>query len=96
MPNVEFVSGHPLYDYQGCVTVDCDVLAERCILFNHKTMTPIGSKAVTGNIVRFRLPLNYTTTFDLCVIIVDADSEYNAAILDGVQAEIIDANLVTI
>ncbi|WP_351008859.1 hypothetical protein [Shewanella sp. S1-58-MNA-CIBAN-0166] len=96
MPNIEFVSGKPQYDFQGCVTVDCDVLAERCVVFNHKTMTPIRSKAINGTVIRFRLPLKYTTRFDLCVIIVDANTEYNAAILDGVQAEIIDANLVKI
>ncbi|RPA32611.1 hypothetical protein [Shewanella frigidimarina] len=96
MYKIKIKTFKPNFDYQAIVSVDADPLAERCFLIDRTTLDVIGSKPVTTEIIKFRVPLKNANKSSVMVIIVDDDDTYNAAIIDGVQAEIIDANLVKI
>lgn len=95
MPHVNVIKRKPNNDFQAVVSVDVDPLAEVCTVFTRGSIIALGSKPAVS-IVNFRVPLVYSTINNLTVCIFDAEREYNAEIIDGIQAELIDGNLVTI
>mgnify|MGYP003626858256 CR=1 FL=1 len=73
--------------------LDIDPLAERLLVLNNRQFNVLhASKIKLGGLVNIILPAIYATTGELSVIIFDDNQEYNAAIVDGVKPELIDAN----
>lgn len=82
---------------QAMVEVDHDMDANRIVIFNRTSLELIAvSRASNTGVSQFRVPLPYATNNELLVGIVDDDLVYNAKFADGVQAEVIDGNLVNI
>jgi|TARA_R110002124_G_C8902760_1_gene509950 hypothetical protein len=96
MSVIKLLNYKPEFDYQLMVEVDVDPLAERCVIMSRDKLEILGVTSQVSASTRFRLPMQYASTDNIMVLILDKTREYNAAILDGVTAEIIDANLVKI
>ncbi len=85
-------------DYQpvALLELDIDPLAERYMLINRisgKLLTH-GFKPISSNIKKLFFRPSLSINSDLTVIIFDDNGEYNAAIADGVQLQLVDANQV--
>tara|TARA_R110002050_G_scaffold213772_1_gene350039 strand:- start:1650 stop:1940 length:291 start_codon:yes stop_codon:yes gene_type:complete len=93
---LKIVKHHPIFEPQLMVGVDADPASTRCAVFNRGSLMAYGSKPVINGFVKFRVPLNHINSEDILVVIFDDTRVFNAAILDGVTPEVIDANLVTI
>ncbi|WP_392342641.1 hypothetical protein [uncultured Shewanella sp.] len=96
MAMIKLLNHKPNVSMQAMVEVDVDPLAERCIILERNTYNVFGSKSVFNEQMKFRVPIEYSTKSELCIILFDRDKEFNAAIIDGVKAETINANLVKI
>ena len=79
----------------GLITVDMDIAAERIMVLDRKsgqmilhTIRP--PSGVSKNLV----PVSYTTSNNILVGILDDDDVYEAKFIDGVMAELVDANTV--
>ncbi|MCL1114696.1 hypothetical protein L2703_13975 [Shewanella basaltis] len=73
--------------------VDVDPLAERLLVINNRQFNVLhASNIKAAGLVNIILPAIYATTGELSVIIFDDNQEYNAAIVDGVKPDLIDAN----
>ncbi|AUD59155.1 hypothetical protein AYJ58_06455 [Shewanella sp. Pdp11] len=87
----------PAVAAQAMIEVDGDRSADRIVLIDRTSLALlIVSRASPTGISRFRVPIGYSTNNELLVGIMDDDLVYNAKFADGVQAEIIDGNLVNI
>lgn len=82
--------------YQAMVEVDSDVNAERLVVLDRISLYCIHNVAVAeSNVTQLRVPLGYTANNNLLVGIVDDDGQYNSKFVDGIQAQLVDANVVT-
>lgn len=91
-----FVVLPPMFT-QAMVTVKADKDAERIAIYDRRNLMLITtSNNVPSNIVKIRVPLEFSTSNNLLVGILDDDLTYNAKFLDGCQADLIDGNQVTI
>lgn len=77
------------------IQVDMDVNAERVMILNRDTggLVYLGL-APTNNVLKRLFPIKYSVTSDLLVGILDDDKVYNCKFLDGVTAELVDANSI--
>lgn len=70
--------------------VDCDLNAERLIIFNRKSGEKLASKRIyQGRFTTFLIK-DYSFSNDLMCVMLDDNSEFNAAIADNVQPILID------
>ncbi|MEL4303117.1 hypothetical protein ACE02Z_16085 [Shewanella xiamenensis] len=91
-----FVVLPPMFT-QAMVTVKADKDAERIAIYDRRNLMLITtSNNVPSNIVKIRVPLEFSTSNNLLVGILDDDLTYNAKFLDGRQADLINGNQVTI
>ncbi|MGI2067839.1 hypothetical protein [Shewanella sp. MF08487] len=79
----------------GLIAVDMDVNAERLMVLNRKTGEIFTNtlRPSTG-IAKLLVPVIYTTSNELVVGILDDSREYDCKFVDGVKAELVDANTV--
>ncbi|WP_392352491.1 hypothetical protein [Pseudoalteromonas rhizosphaerae] len=75
---------------KSLLEIDADAAAERLQIFERSSGTLIWHQRVSGKVSRI-LPVSYSLNASLMCIILDDNSEFNAAISDHVQAEQIDA-----
>lgn len=82
---------------RGQIEIDIDPEAERYCIQSRKDgqMYMMGIKP-PGNIARVLVPVSFTGGNDLQVIIYDETGTFNAAIVDKVAAELVDAKTVTV
>jgi hypothetical protein len=73
----------------GLLSVDPDADADVLFVFDRLSLGTIYFTKLLGGIVNIRVPINYSTSNDLTVLIMDSDGDFNAAVLDGVKAEIV-------
>ncbi|AUR84132.1 hypothetical protein NVP1049O_23 [Vibrio phage 1.049.O._10N.286.54.B5] len=86
---------NPIPNYNlGLLRVDVDPAAEFIMVYNRRDFSLLGAKSnVESNNLRFKIPVEFTTTNNLLVVMLDMDLTYNAVVLDGVKAELIDGNI---
>jgi hypothetical protein len=73
----------------GLLSVDPDAAADVLFVFDRLSLGTVYFTKLLGGIVNIRVPINYSTSNDLTILIMDRDGEFNAAVLDGVKAEIV-------
>lgn len=90
------IKGSPINLWQAMVEVDTDIDAEQVVIIERTTLNRMVYQRVaeTGTI-QLRVPVEYSTINNLIVGILDDDRVYGAKFLDGVQAQIIDGNVLT-
>ncbi|MEH6734031.1 MAG: hypothetical protein V7690_05245 [Shewanella sp.] len=72
------------------LNVDVDTDAERLVLLNRNPIFVHSTIDISdSNLVKVRVPMNYATSGELLLILLDDDFNFNAVIADGVKAEII-------
>ncbi|MDT3274021.1 hypothetical protein Q4Q54_11055 [Shewanella sp. SP2S2-4] len=71
------------------LVLDLDSLAERYMIADRKSGEVLVSQRVDKKTVV--CPLNYATSNNLFIVMLDDDMDYNAAIADGVRPEIVEA-----
>ena len=75
---------------RGKIDVDCDADAETLTVIDRKSLSVVRNYKMVGNhILSILLPESYATTDTVILMIVDNDGEYNAAVIDGVSAELV-------
>lgn len=81
----------------GLLELDIDPLAERFSVIDRNTFACLkfGLRPPSG-IVKVLLPVNYATSSDLMVCILDDDRTYNAKVADGVKLQLVDMTTVTL
>lgn len=90
-----FVALPPMFT-QAMVTVKADKDAERIAIYDRRNLMLItSSNNVPSNLVKIRVPLEFATSNNLLIGILDDGLTYNATFLDACQAEIINGNQVT-
>lgn len=85
--------------YSGVLELDFDPAAERYVVQHRETMETLWNGPVpTANPARLRLPLQYTTEFNLMVLTLDdaGSPSYYVAGNDKVQAQLVDARFITL
>jgi hypothetical protein len=79
--------------YVSKLEVSTDVDAERLLIIDRSTFEVIIGHTTKGvAITTMILPVKYSSSSNLCAMIFDDGGEYNAAIVDGITAELFDAN----
>tara|TARA_R110002050_G_scaffold208124_1_gene344144 strand:+ start:1677 stop:1982 length:306 start_codon:yes stop_codon:yes gene_type:complete len=68
--------------------VDADPLAERILIIDRADSIVINVMFKSGVVV---LPLVYSTTKLLTILMIDNDKQYNGAVVDGVSCELVNA-----
>lgn len=82
---------------QAVIDIDADPDAERLLVINRVNGDVYHNfKYETNHVLKFRVPIEHLVNTDLLVGIMDDNLTYNAKFVDGVQAELIDGNLVNI
>jgi hypothetical protein len=81
----------------GMVEVDIDIAAERIMIINRTTGALVhhGFTPNTGILKRL-VPLEYTLVHEIMVGILDDGGVYSCTFVDGVKAEIVDANTIVL
>jgi hypothetical protein len=75
---------------RGKLDVDCDPEAELLTVIDRKSLSVIKNQLLMGNsTVSMMLPASYVTGDTVVLMILDNDGEYNASVLDGVTAELV-------
>jgi hypothetical protein len=79
----------------GLITVDMDMAAERIMILNRKSGQMIlHTIRPPSGISKTLVPVSYTTSNMLLVGVLDDGGVYEAKFIDGVMAELVDANTV--
>jgi hypothetical protein len=79
----------------GLVECDADQAAARLVIIDRTTMLALTNRMTDGKpIIKKLVPIIYANTNNLMVGILDDSGVYNAAFIDGVKAQIVDANVV--
>ncbi len=82
---------------QAVLSIDADLDAERVIIMARDSGEVFHNFTYQSNKqLKFIVPLIYSVNPDLLVGILDDNHVYNTKFIDGVQAELIDGNLVNI
>ncbi|MDF0533671.1 hypothetical protein PY479_05175 [Shewanella sp. A32] len=90
------IAGTPPVFYQAMIEVDADSAAERLLIFNRITGNCYHNVAVSvTGITQLRVPLSHTDNNTLLVGIVDDDGTYNCKFVDGVKAQLVDGNVLS-
>lgn len=90
------VKGVAAIAWQGMLEVDTDTNAERIAVFNRVTMARLYNMKVAANgVIQLRVPLAHTENNTLLVGIVDDDGVYNCKFVDGVKAQLVDGNVLS-
>ena len=95
---VEFKPDITHQNLQGLIELDFDPAAERYLILDRMTGIKIWNGPVPDtNPAKLIVPFKYTIGNNLIVMIIDdsGDPAYNAAVNDKVQAQIVNARLVT-
>jgi hypothetical protein len=74
--------------FRSKLGVDIDPLAERVLIIDRDDSTVINVMFKSGVVI---LPLVYSATKLLTLLMIDNDREYNGAVIDGVLCELINA-----
>ncbi|MBI1676022.1 hypothetical protein [Shewanella sp. DW31] len=94
---INVIGGLPTVMTQALLEVDVDTDAECVIIFDrHFTDGFYQIFSTNGGAFKTIVPVKYATSSELIVGITDRDRIYNAKFVDGVQAELIDGNIVNI
>ncbi|MCH1926858.1 hypothetical protein L9G74_19125 [Shewanella sp. C32] len=81
----------------GLIEVDMDENAEYCFALDRITgKTVMAMIRPPAGIVRFLVPTKYALSPSLIVGIVDTDGSYNVKAVDGIAAQLVDGNTITI
>lgn len=70
--------------------VDCDLNAERLMIFDRKNGEKLAHKRIYQGRFKTLLRKEYSFSNDLMCVMLDDNLEYNAAIVDNVQPILID------
>ena len=82
---------------QAMLFIDADVDAERVLIMDRANGEVFHNFVYqTNKQLKFIVPLVYRLNADLLIGILDDGRVYNTKFVDGVQAELIDGNLVNI
>jgi hypothetical protein len=82
---------------QAMISIDIDDSATRVLILNRISLDVIANVNVdNAGVLRFRLPLEYGTSNDMLVGILDDTFTYNATFIDGVKGEIINGVITKI
>ncbi len=82
--------------YQAVVNVDVDIDAERVVILDRRSVISLGNQKVFTSNMMIRVPIEYATSNNLIVGIVDDDNIFAGKFIDGVNAELIDPKVTTI
>ncbi|MCT7942377.1 hypothetical protein [Shewanella holmiensis] len=83
--------------YLGLISVDMDLDAERIIIMDRISGSILNNTLrPQSGISKTIVSKNYTTLNNIIVGIVDDNMTYNCKFIDGIQAELVDANTVDI
>ncbi|AHK11755.1 hypothetical protein S144_41 [Shewanella sp. phage 1/44] len=74
--------------FRAKLEVDADPLAERILVIDRDDSIVINVMFKSGFVV---LPLIYSTTKLLTILMIDNDKQYNGAVVDGVSCELVNA-----
>ncbi|MDT3281684.1 hypothetical protein [Shewanella scandinavica] len=96
MNTILFIKAAPLVPRPlGLVTVDMDINAERLMIIDRNTGEVINNTIRSStSVVKLLVAISYTTSNRLLVGILDDSLVYDCKFVDGVMAEIVDANTV--
>jgi hypothetical protein len=79
----------------GLIECDVDQAAERLVIIDRNTMLPLANRIIGGkSIIKKLVPISYVNANNIMVGILDDGGEYNAAFIDGVKPQLVDANIV--
>lgn len=82
--------------YQAVVNVDVDVDAERVVILDRRSVISLGNQKVFNSNMMLRVPIEYATSNNLVVGIIDDNNIFAGKFIDGVNAELIDPKVTTI
>ncbi|WP_351189394.1 hypothetical protein [Shewanella sp. TB4-MNA-CIBAN-0142] len=81
----------------GLIECDLDQSAERLVILDRLTMYVFTNQLIDERLIIKKLvPLGYVNNNNLMVGILDDNGEYNAAFIDGVKAQLVDANIIDV
>ncbi|MFB2661982.1 hypothetical protein [Shewanella mangrovisoli] len=90
------IKGTPINLWQAMVEIDTDIDAEQVVIIERTSMVRLVYQRVAATgVIQLRVPIEYSTINNLIVGILDDDRVYGAKFLDGIQAQIIDGNVLT-
>jgi uncharacterized membrane protein (Fun14 family) len=79
----------------GLIECDTDLAAARLVIIDRTTMLALTNRMTDGkSIIKKLVPITYTNTNNIMVGILDDSGTYNATFVDGVKAQLVDANVV--
>ena len=90
------VVGLPPVFYQSLLEVDTDINATRVVIMDRYSAKIIANDLLVGGVFKAIIPLEYSTSNNLIVMIIDDDMTYNCEAIDGVTAEVIDGIITRI
>lgn len=87
--------GDPVVINVGLLVIDVDVDAEGVFVIDRTSANRLHIGTVPANhVAKIIVPLSYASSNKLLAGIIDADEQYNAAVIDGIRAELVDQNTV--
>lgn len=72
----------------GVLEIDMDAAAERITVIDRDLLETVYANVFTSPL-KVVVPIEYATKNGLLVMILDDNAQYNAAVLDGVRASVI-------
>ncbi|MBB1320615.1 hypothetical protein [Shewanella sp. SR43-8] len=72
----------------GLIEIDTDPDAEIILIISRESSEVLFA-GVAMSLTKVVMPIEYATKNELLVMILDNDKQYNAAVLDGVRASVI-------
>lgn len=72
----------------GLIEIDADPDAEIILIISRESSEVLFAGVATS-LTKVVMPIEYATKNELLVMILDNDRQYNAAVLDGVKASVI-------
>jgi hypothetical protein len=83
--------------YVSLLSLDMDTNAERFLVINRVTLNIEFSALVSPTgIAKKIMPVGFSSSSDLIIMILDDDLTYNAAVVDGVKLELVDIKTVNL
>lgn len=81
--------------YAALIEIDADALAERYVIID-RTRIDVKSAGINSasGIIKILMPQHNAVGNNLIIGILDDDGVYNAKFVDGVKAQLVDANTV--
>lgn len=87
----DYIMTEPRPRHVGLVTLDVDAQSSRFCFVDRQTLNPVYMSNDKGHVARI-VPIEYSATPSLMVLMLDDTGQYNAVCNDAVQAEFVDAN----